>query len=84
MENRIYIKMEPKEIVYLDNILEGFDGLGIVSTGNPKTGEVYIHVTPDTRDEVLEILNNFPKELFYSIDKKSFEKKMLENTTGPD
>ncbi len=71
MENKIYIKMDPKDIVYLDNILEGFDGLGIVSTGNPKTGEVYIHITPDTKDDVLKLLQEFPKPLFYSLDKES-------------
>lgn len=70
MENKIYIKMDPRDIIYLDNIMEGFDGLGIVSTGNPKTGEVYIHVTPDTRDEVLEILQNFPRPLVYSLDRE--------------
>jgi len=66
MENRIYVKIDPKDIVYLDNIFEGFDGMGIVSTGNPKTGEVYVHVTPDTREQVLEILKNFPRQLLFS------------------
>jgi len=60
-ENKIRVRLDPKDIIMLDNIIEGFDGLGIVSTGNPKTGEVVVHVTPDTRDEVLEILKRFPK-----------------------
>ncbi len=57
---RIKIRLEPKNIVMLDNVVEGFDGLGIVSTGNPQTGEVTVHVTPDTYDEVMAILRNLP------------------------
>ena len=62
MENKyqIKVKMEPREIVYLDNIIEGFDGAAIVSTGKSGTGEVTLHVTPDTYDEVMDILRNFP------------------------
>ncbi len=59
--NKIRVRLDPKDIIMLDNIIEGFDGLGIVSTGNAKTGEVVVHVTPDTRDEVLEILKSFPR-----------------------
>jgi len=57
---KIKIRMEPKNIVMLDNVMEGYDGLGIVSTGNPQTGEVTVHVTPDTYDEVVAILRNLP------------------------
>lgn len=60
---KIKVKMEPREIVYLDNIIEGFDGLAIVSTGKSGTGEVTLHVTPDTYDEVMLILKNFPLPL---------------------
>lgn len=60
-ENKIRVRLDPKDIIMLDNIIEGFDGLGIVSTGNPKTGEVVVHVTPDTRNDVMEILKRFPK-----------------------
>lgn len=59
--NKIRVRLDPKDIIMLDNIIEGFDGLGIVSTGNPRTGEVVVHVTPDTRDDVLEILKRFPR-----------------------
>jgi len=52
--------MEPKNIFFLDNIIEGYDGLGIVSTGNPGTGEVIVHVTPDTYADMMDILQNLP------------------------
>lgn len=57
---RIRVKMEPREIVNLDNIIEGFDSLAIISTGKSGTGEVTLHVTPDTYDDVMDILRNFP------------------------
>ncbi len=56
----IKVKMEPRDIVYLDNIIEGFDSLAIVSTGKAGTGEVTLHVTPDTYDDVMAILERFP------------------------
>lgn len=59
-KNQIKIKMDPKHIVYMDNIIEGFDALAIVSTGKTGTGEVTLHVTPDTYDDVMAILRNFP------------------------
>lgn len=65
MENkyRIKVKMEPREIVYLDSVIEGFDGVAIVSTGKSGTGEVTLHVTPDTYDEAMGILRNLPWSL---------------------
>lgn len=57
---KIYVKVEPDKIIYLDRIFEGHDGLGIVSTIDGKTGDVVIHVTPDTRKEVLELLEHVP------------------------
>ncbi len=58
--NQIKIRIEPENICLLDNVMEGYNGLGIVSTGNPKTGEVTVYVTPDTYDEVIGILRNLP------------------------
>lgn len=62
LENKfqIRVKMEPRQIVYLDNIMEGFDGAALVSTGKSGTGEVTLHVTPDTYDDVMGILRTFP------------------------
>ncbi|PKM79694.1 MAG: peptidase U32 [Firmicutes bacterium HGW-Firmicutes-14] len=58
--NLIKIRIDPKYIFFLDNVIEGYDGLAIVSTGNPKTGEVTVYVTPDTYDDVMGILENLP------------------------
>lgn len=63
IENAVRIKVNPSEITFFDKIFEAYEGLGILSTINGKTGEAFIRVTPDTRDEVLEILRNLPKEV---------------------
>lgn len=57
---QIKVRLEPRQIVMLDNLIEGYDGLAIVSTGKSKTGEVTLHVTPDTYDDVMGILRDFP------------------------
>jgi hypothetical protein len=60
---QIVVRMEPRDIVMLDNIIDGYDGLAIVSTGKSGTGEVTVHVTPDTYDDVMDILRSLPWEL---------------------
>ncbi|MBZ4652834.1 MAG: peptidase family protein [Peptococcaceae bacterium] len=60
MRNRICLKIPKKEITYLTKIMEGYDNLGVVSTIDPKEGLVMIHITPDTRDTVREILHHLP------------------------
>lgn len=62
-ECKIYAKVEPDKIMLLDRIFEAHAGLGIVSTIDGKTGDVVIHVTPDTRREALEILKYVPVKL---------------------
>lgn len=62
-KGKIKLRMNPREIVYLDNIIQAYDGLGLVTTTDAAAGEVVIHVTDGTRDEVMKILNNFPKNI---------------------
>lgn len=60
MENKVYLKIPKREITYLTKIIEGFDNLGVVSTINAQEGRVMIHLTPDTREEILAIITNLP------------------------
>jgi response regulator of citrate/malate metabolism len=60
---KVYAKVEPEKIILLDRIFEAHAGLGIVSTIDGKTGDVVIHVTPDTRQEVLELIQHLPMEI---------------------
>lgn len=56
MENRIYLKVPKESIALLTKLIEGYDNLGVVSTINPQEGLVMVHVTPDTENDILAIL----------------------------
>jgi hypothetical protein len=60
---KIPVLVKSAEIVYLDRIIEGYGHLGFATSANGKIGLVYIQVTEDTKEEVMEILTNFPFEL---------------------
>lgn len=60
MENKVYLKIPKREITYLTKIIEGFDNLGVVSTIDAQEGRVMIHLTPDTRAEILNIIAQLP------------------------
>lgn len=60
MENKVYLTIPKREITYLTKIIEGFDNLGVVSTIDAEEGRVMIHLTPDTRAEILKIIAELP------------------------
>jgi hypothetical protein len=60
MKNEIIAQVSPERIDMLTKLVEAYDNLGIVSTVDQRSGTVSIRVTPDTWDEMLEILRNLP------------------------
>lgn len=62
-KGKIKVRLNPREIVFLDHIIQAYDGLGLVTTTDAAAGEVVIHVTEGTRDEVMKILSNFPRNI---------------------
>ncbi|MDA8236209.1 MAG: DUF4911 domain-containing protein [Clostridia bacterium] len=58
--DRIYVRINPKDIVFVDRIFEASEGLGIVSTCNGQTGDIVVYCTPDTREAAMEMLKNLP------------------------
>jgi hypothetical protein len=54
----IFIKLPPEHIVSIKSIIEGYEGLGIVRTLNPQTGEVVILALEGTVEEVHKILED--------------------------
>ena len=56
----IRIHIDPKNINYLNRIMEGYEYLGVVTTLNREEGLLMIRVTPDTCTEVKKILANLP------------------------
>lgn len=56
----IYAQVEPARIADVNWIMEGYEHPGLVGTVDGKAGIVKFYVTPDTWDDVLEILENMP------------------------
>ncbi|MBP2633470.1 MAG: hypothetical protein H6Q70_4098 [Firmicutes bacterium] len=66
MKELVKIKINPKDINFFNRIMEGYEYLGMVSTLDKREGIVIVRTTPDTYDEVREILDHFPlKQLKY-------------------
>ncbi|KJS83920.1 MAG: hypothetical protein JM58_11790 [Peptococcaceae bacterium BICA1-8] len=62
---KILIKVEPRDISYINKIFEGYDGLAVVTTLNGQEGLIALTVTPETKSDVLGILDNFPKKIVF-------------------
>ncbi|MBO8169106.1 MAG: DUF4911 domain-containing protein [Thermoanaerobacteraceae bacterium] len=54
------IRVQPKDIDFVNKIIEGYDGLGWVSTVDSAVGLLRVNVSPDTKEEVRGILEGFP------------------------
>lgn len=64
--SRIFLRIPRKEITLLTKIIESYDNIGVVSTIDSVKGLVMIHITPDTRGTVLEIVKelSFVEEIW--------------------
>lgn len=56
----IFIKVAPRDINYVNRIMEGYEYLGVVSTLDPLESKLIIRVTPDTYQEAKDILAHLP------------------------
>ncbi len=65
IDKPIYIQVEPKYVNYVNRIMEGYEYLGVVSTLDRHEGILQIRATPDTADEVRDILAHIPIEIRY-------------------
>ncbi len=59
----IFVKLPPEEIVSIKFTVESYDGLGIVRTLNPQTGEVVILATEDSVEDVKKLLKSLKNSL---------------------
>lgn len=64
----ICIQVEPRNVNFVNRIMEGYEYLGVVSTLDRKAGILMIRVTPDTAGDAREILANLPVEVQYIED----------------
>ncbi|WP_051321509.1 DUF4911 domain-containing protein [Chrysiogenes arsenatis] len=63
MTEKIYrCRLHSPEIIYVNNILEGHEGLGIIHTTDEKTGSVVFYTTSDTEHELAALLQSLQAE----------------------
>lgn len=55
-DDRVYIKVNPRDVNYVNRILEGYEYLGVLTTIDKKLGTCIVNSTADTRDEVILLL----------------------------
>ncbi len=68
MNADLYIQVEPRNINYLNRIMEGYEYLGMVTTLDRQTGILRIRCTSDTRLETQELLSTLKIPLRFLSD----------------
>ncbi|PWM77692.1 MAG: DUF4911 domain-containing protein [Phascolarctobacterium sp.] len=56
----IYLRVAPERIADVNWIMEGYEHLALVTTLDPADGVVKLLGTPDTYNDVMEIIENMP------------------------
>lgn len=59
-----YYRVDPKRIVLLKSMLEGYEGLVVVRTADPKEGVVELLVSPDFAEEMKQILADLSSRIW--------------------
>lgn len=60
----LYYRVDPKKIVLIKSMLEGYEGLVVVRTEDPREGIVQLLVSPDFVDEVEQILEDLSRQIW--------------------
>lgn len=56
----IYLRVASERIADVNWIMEGYEHLALVTTEDPREGVVKLLGTPDTYNDVMEIIENMP------------------------
>ena len=59
---RVY-RVNRREIAYLKFILEGYEGLAVLTTLDPRKGMVVLHIAPGCLSETEMLLQNLKKSV---------------------
>ena len=59
-----YYRVDPKKIVLIKSMLEGYEGLVVVRTADPREGVVELLVSPDFTDDLEQILGNLARQIW--------------------
>jgi hypothetical protein len=58
-----WLKLKPKDIVFVQFIIEGYEGLATVTTIDNQTAIIQVAIMPDFVSEVMCILESLRKQL---------------------
>jgi len=59
-----YYRVDPKRIVLIKSMLDGYEGLVVVRTADPKEGIVELLVSPDFVEEMEQILEDLSRQIW--------------------
>ena len=58
-----YYRIDRREIAFFKFILEAYDGLAVVSTLDPQTGIVVLHIAPGCEQDVEKIVEDLSRDI---------------------
>jgi hypothetical protein len=58
-----YLRVDRREIGYFRFILEGYDGIAILTTLDAREGRVVLRIAPGCEEEVDRLVQNLGKEI---------------------
>ncbi len=67
-----YYRVDRREIAFLRFIFEAYDGLAIIETLNPESGDIVLYIAPGCEGDVEIILQDLQKDI------------MMESAPDPD
>ena len=76
----IYAKVARERIADVNWIMEGYEHLALVSTIDHQEGIILLRGTPDTYNDVLEIVENMPYLYIYTGNGDELEEMIFEST----
>ena len=60
---RIEAEIDPRDICFLNGVLEGYDSMGVLRTLDSSRGLVEILASPCYQDEIYKLLNSLQAEM---------------------
>ncbi len=74
----MFVRVDPKRIVDLKSLLEGYEGLLVVRTQDPEEGIVQLLVSPDFRADVEAILADLSQRIWMeAVDSRRFNQDAI-------
>ncbi len=61
-DETLLFRVDPSQIIMMNFLFKGYGHLAVVRTLDPEKGEVELLVSPDTKQEVVKIVEAFLRE----------------------